>query len=427
MGTSLIKAVIKTERSAPRDAGLDVVRHRADFPILATRVHGKPLVYLDNAATAQKPNAVIDAVADFYRRENANIHRGVHYLSMQATTRYDRARARIARALSAAEPREVLFVRGATEAINLVAQCFLRPRLKPGDEILVTEMDHHANIVPWQIVAKSTGATLRALPITDGGQIDLHALDASLTERTRMLAFPHISNVLGTINPVKEMVAMAKTRGIPVLIDGAQAVPHGPVDVQDLGCDFYAFSGHKVYGPDGIGVLYGRAELLNAMPPYQGGGDMIERVRFEETTFREIPERFEAGTPNISAAIGLAVAFDYLETLGWKPIQEHERRLLGQTMERLSEVPGIRLFGPETDRAAVISFSLEGIHPHDLGTFLDGDGIAIRVGNHCAQPLMDRLGVAATARASLALYNTVEEIDHLVASLRKVRRFFGGD
>ncbi len=406
-------------------APFDVAQVRADFPILSTEVHGKPLVYLDNAATAQKPNEVIDAVAEFYRRENANIHRGVHFLSMQATQRYDHARARVARAIGAIEPREVIFVRGATEGINLVAQCFLRPRLQAGDEILLTGMEHHANIIPWQLVADATGAQVRAIPITDAGELDLEQAVEALTDRTRLLAFSHVSNVLGTINSAKELVAAAKSKGIPVLIDGAQAVPHGPVDVLDLGCDFYTFSGHKVYAPDGIGVLWGRAEVLNAMDPYQGGGDMIERVRFEGSTFRAIPERFEAGTPNISAAIGLGVAFDYLEALGWDRIQAHEAALLQHGVQRLRELPGITLFGPDTaTRASVISFSLEGVHPHDVGTFLDGDGIAIRVGHHCAQPLMDRLGVAATTRASFALYNTTEEIDKLVDSLHKVVNFF---
>lgn len=414
-----------TELQTGPEEGLEIARVRADFPILKSQVHGKPLVYLDNAATSQKPNAVIDAVADFYREENANIHRGVYYLSMQATNRYDHARARLARVIGAAEPGELIFVRGATEGINLVAQSFLRPRLQPGDEILVTEMEHHANIIPWQLVAGATGAKVRAVPVTNKGELALDAVAAALTERTKMFAFVHVSNVLGTINPAKELVALAKEKGIPVLIDGAQAISHGPVDVGDLDCDFYTFSGHKVYGPDGIGVLWGRAELLNAMTPYQGGGDMIERVRFEGSTFRQIPERFEAGTPNISAAIALGVAFDYLESLGWDVIQAHEHSLLEHALERLSEVPGITLLGPEHDRAPVVSFALEGVHPHDTGTFLDGDGIAIRVGHHCAQPLMDRLGVAATTRASFALYNTKEEIDQLAHSLHKVQRFFG--
>ncbi|MDA7614389.1 cysteine desulfurase [Verrucomicrobiales bacterium] len=404
---------------------MDVDAVRRAFPILKQEVHGKPLVYLDSAATAQKPQPVIEATTTFYANENANIHRGVHFLSMQATRRYDEARARIAQAIGAAEAREVIFVRGATEAINLVAQCFLRSRLQEGDEILLTEMEHHANIIPWQLVASATGATVKAIPITDEGVVDLEAAANMMNERTRMLAFAHISNVLGTINPAKELVSLAKAQNIPVLVDGAQAIPHGPVDVQSLGADFYTFSGHKVYGPDGIGVLYGHTNILNAMPPYQGGGDMIERVQFEGSTFRDIPERFEAGTPNISAAISLAVAFDYLESLGWESIQAHETTLLHTALERLAEVPGITLYGPTENRASVVSFAIKDVHPHDIGTFLDGDGIAIRVGHHCAQPLMDRLGVAATTRASFALYNTIEEIDKLVAALLKVQRFFG--
>ena len=406
-------------------AALDVDAVRRAFPILKQEVHGKPLVYLDSTATAQKPQPVIEATTTFYANENANIHRGVHFLSMQATRRYDEARARIAQAIGAAEAREVIFVRGATEAINLVAQCFLRSRLQEGDEILLTEMEHHANIIPWQLVASATGATVKAIPITDEGVVDLEAAANMMNERTRMLAFAHISNVLGTINPAKELVSLAKAQNIPVLVDGAQAIPHGPVDVQSLGADFYTFSGHKVYGPDGIGVLYGHTNILNAMPPYQGGGDMIERVQFEGSTFRDIPERFEAGTPNISAAISLAVAFDYLESLGWESIQAHETTLLHTALERLAEVPGITLYGPTENRASVVSFAIKDVHPHDIGTFLDGDGIAIRVGHHCAQPLMDRLGVAATTRASFALYNTIEEIDKLVAALLKVQRFFG--
>ncbi|MCH1506183.1 MAG: cysteine desulfurase [Verrucomicrobiales bacterium] len=404
---------------------MDVDAVRRAFPILKQEVHGKPLVYLDSTATAQKPQPVIEATTTFYANENANIHRGVHFLSMQATRRYDEARARIAQAIGAAEAREVIFVRGATEAINLVAQCFLRSRLQEGDEILLTEMEHHANIIPWQLVASATGATVKAIPITDEGVVDLEAAANMMNERTRMLAFAHISNVLGTINPAKELVSLAKAQNIPVLVDGAQAIPHGPVDVQSLGADFYTFSGHKVYGPDGIGVLYGHTNILNAMPPYQGGGDMIERVQFEGSTFRDIPERFEAGTPNISAAISLAVAFDYLESLGWESIQAHETTLLHTALERLAEVPGITLYGPTENRASVVSFAIKDVHPHDIGTFLDGDGIAIRVGHHCAQPLMDRLGVAATTRASFALYNTIEEIDKLVAALLKVQRFFG--
>ncbi len=399
---------------------------RDEFPVLETTVHGKPLVYLDNAATAQKPRCVIDAVADFYRSENANIHRGVHYLSAQATTRYDEARVRVARFLNARESREILFVRGATEAINLVANCFLKPRLQAGDEILITEMEHHANIVPWQLVAETCGAVVKVVPITSEGELDLDACDALLNERTKLFAFTHISNVLGTINPVAELVNRAKARAIPVLIDGAQSIPHGAADVQALECDFYTFSGHKVYGPDGIGVLYGKAALLESMPPYQGGGDMIEQVTFEKSTFRGIPERFEAGTPNISGAIGLGVAIDFMETLDWEVVRKMESALVEKAKEALSKMPGVTLYGPSGVRAPVLSFTMKGVHPHDIGTFLDADGIAIRVGHHCAQPLMKRLGVSATARASFALYNTMEEVDRLVASLAKVSAFFSG-
>ncbi len=402
----------------------DVTAVRSDFPILDREVHGKPLVYLDNAATAQKPQAVIDAVSHFYAHENANIHRGVHTLSVEATQRYDAARARIAQAIGAPEAREVIFVRGATEAINLVAQCFLKDQLAPGDEILVTQMEHHANIVPWQLVAREKGATVRAAPISDAGEIDLAAYESALNKRTRMVAFGHISNVLGTINPVAEMVRLAKARGIPILIDGAQAVPHGPVNVAALECDFYTFSGHKVFGPDGIGVLYGKADLLNAMPPYQGGGDMIERVRIDESTYRSIPERFEAGTPNISAALGLAAAFDYLESVGWEAIHTQEQAVLQAAMSGLHDMKGVTVYGPQAPRAAVVSFALQGVHPHDIGTFLDQDGVAIRVGHHCAQPLMDRLGVPATTRASFAFYNTAEEVEVFLRSLKKVQGFF---
>jgi cysteine desulfurase/selenocysteine lyase len=397
---------------------------RADFPILQQQVHGKALVYLDNAATAQKPSAVIDAMADFYRHQNANIHRGVHFLSMQATRSYDDARARVARALGAEHTREVIFVRSTTEAINLVAHSFLRPRLKPGDEILVTEMEHHANIIPWQLIAEPVGAKVVAAPISDSGQLDLEALTAMLSERTMMIALTQTSNVLGTVNPVESITKLAHDRGIPVLADGAQAMAHGPVDVRALGADFYTFSGHKVYGPDGIGVLYGKQDILSKMPPYQGGGDMIESVSFEGSTFRSIPERFEAGTPNISAAIGLARAFDYLEDIGWERIQAQEATLLAYATEQLQTLEGIQLHGTAPGKAAVISFALSGVHPHDVGTFLDMDGIAIRVGHHCAQPLMDRLGVSATTRASFAFYNTKAEVDVLVDSLRRVQSFF---
>ncbi|MCP4848910.1 MAG: cysteine desulfurase [Verrucomicrobiaceae bacterium] len=398
---------------------------RSDFPILRREVKGKPLVYLDNAATTQKPQVVIDRVSGFLANENANIHRGVHYLSMEATDAYDRARAKVAGFLNAAEAREIVFTRGTTEAINLVARSFALPRMASGDEILISAMEHHANIVPWQMAAKECGALLRVAPLTDCGQIDLEAYGELLGERTRLVALTHVSNVLGTINPAKEMIAMAKELNIPVLLDGAQAVPHISVDVRELNCDFYTFSSHKLFGPDGVGILYGRAELLAAMPPYQGGGDMIEQVSFENTTFRAPPERFEAGTPNISGAIGLGAAIDYISALGRETIHAREEQLLNYATNRLGEVPGLSIRGTAPEKVAVISFTLESAHPHDIGTILDASGIAIRAGHHCAQPLMQHLGVPATARASFAFYNTTEEIDRLTEALLEVNRMFG--
>ena len=402
----------------------DIQRIRADFPILLRQVNGKPLVYLDNGATSQRPQTVIDTVRRFYAEENANIHRGVHYLSVEATDAYDQARADVARFLGAKDPREAIFVRGTTEAVNLVARSFLRPRLKPGDEILVTEMEHHANIVPWQMVAEEAGAKVVACPVTSAGEIDREAFDLLLGDRTAMVAFMQVSNVLATINPAADLVALAKARGLPVFIDGAQAVPHFPIDVASLGCDFYAFSGHKVFGPTGIGVLWGRSDLLSRMPPYQGGGDMIEKVSFEGTTFRGIPERFEAGTPNIAGAIGLGAAVRYLDDLDRPAAEAHENRLADRARDGLGSLPGVRLHGQARQRVAVVSFVLDGVHPHDIGTLVDAEGIAIRVGHHCAQPLMRRLGVPATARASFAFYNTVEEVDALVRAVDKARRFF---
>ncbi|MED5586879.1 MAG: cysteine desulfurase [Verrucomicrobiota bacterium] len=398
---------------------------RSDFPILQREVQGKPLVYLDNAATTQKPQVVIDRVSDFLANENANIHRGVHYLSMEATDAYDRARARVAGFINAAQPGEIIFTRGTTEAINLVACSFALPRLESGDEILLTAMEHHANIVPWQIVAKQSGAKLKVAPVTDCGEVDLEAFSNLLGERTRIAAFTHVSNVLGTINPAQQMIAMAREKGIPVLLDGAQAVPHIPVDVRALDCDFYTFSSHKLFGPDGVGILYGRQELLGRMPPYQGGGDMIEQVSFENTTFRAPPERFEAGTPNISGAIGLGAAIEYLEGLDRETIHAREEELLAYATKQLGEIPGLSITGTAPEKVAVISFTLQSAHPHDIGTILDASGIAIRAGHHCAQPLMQRLGVPATARASFAFYNTPEEVDSLTDALMEVNRMFG--
>jgi cysteine desulfurase/selenocysteine lyase len=381
-------------------------------------------VYLDNAATTHKPQAVIDRLVRYYREENANIHRGVHVLSVEATDAYDAARADVQRFLNAAEAREIVFVRGATEAINLVAATYGRQKVDAGDEVVISEMEHHSNIVPWQILCEEKGARLRVVPITDAGELRLDALEQLLGPRTRLVSVTHVSNALGTINPVEEIVRLAHDRGIPVLIDGAQAVAHMAVDVQALGCDFYAFSGHKVFGPTGIGVLYGRAALLDAMPPYQGGGDMIRSVTFERTLYNDVPYRFEAGTPNIAGVMGLAVAVQYLTAIGRDRVAAHEHELLAHGTVALSEIAGLRLTGTATRKAGILSFVMDDVHPHDIGTILDRDGVAIRAGHHCCQPLMARLGVPATARASLALYNTREEIDALAASLRTVQKVF---
>jgi len=410
--------------SAPAVTALDVERLRQDFPILSQRVRGKPLVYLDNAATSQKPRRVIDAVSRFYSVENANIHRGVHFLSEQATVAYDAVRARVARFLNAATPSEIVFTRGTTEGINLVAQSWARNRLAPGDEILITVMEHHSNIVPWHLVAGQTGAVVRAVPVTDVGELDLAAFDRLLTDRTRILALTHVSNALGTINPVRWMVARAREREVITVVDGAQSVPHLPIDVQALGCDFLAFSGHKVLGPTGVGVLYGRADRLEAMPPWQGGGDMIETVTLERSTFAPPPARFEAGTPMIAEVMGLGAALDYIDEIGHAAIGAWEEELLGYATERVRELDGVRLIGTAREKAAVLSFVVEGIHPHDVGAVLDDDGLAIRAGHHCAQPLMRRFGVPATARASFAFYNTRDEVDALVRGLIRVRSVF---
>jgi cysteine desulfurase/selenocysteine lyase len=405
--------------------GLDVRAVRADFPILATQVHGKPLVYLDNAATSQKPRAVIDAITRYYTETNSNVHRGLHDLSERATAAYEGARAAARRFLNVGEDREIVFVRGTTEGINLVAQAWGRPTLKDGDEILITEMEHHSNIVPWQIVCGQTGARLKVAPMTDGGVLRLDALADLVGARTRLVALPHVSNALGTVNPVAEVARLAHARGALLLVDGAQAAPHLPIDVRALGADFYAFSAHKCFGPTGIGVLYGRAELLEAMPPWQGGGDMIRTVTFAGTTYNRIPYKFEAGTPDIAGVIGMAAAFEYLERLGWPAIEAHERDLLDHATRALQAAPGVTVLAADAPRVGVASFTVEGVHPHDVGTILDMQGIAVRAGHHCAQPLMDRLGVPATARASLAFYNTREEIDALVAGLARVREVFG--
>jgi len=402
----------------------DVAKIRRDFPILNQRVHGKPLVYLDNAATTQKPQAVIDAMVRSYAEENANIHRGVHLLSERATRLYEDARAKVQRFLNAPDPREILFVRGTTEAINLVAQTFGRANIGKGDEVLVSEMEHHSNIVPWQLICEEKGATLKVIPITDEGELRIDLVDSLLTDRTRIVAVVHVSNSLGTINPITAIVEKAHARGIPVLVDGAQAVAHMPVDLQALGCDFYALSGHKLFGPTGIGVLWGRLPLLEKMPPYQGGGDMISAVTFKKTTYNVVPNKFEAGTPNIAGSVGLGAAIDYLNGIDFAGMQAYEAELLDYGTRALTAVPGIRMIGTASKKASILSFVMEDVHPHDIGTILDQEGVAIRTGHHCTQPLMERMSVPATARASLALYNTKEEIDALVKALARVREIF---
>jgi cysteine desulfurase / selenocysteine lyase len=399
---------------------------RDDFPILATRLRGgdTPLVYLDNAATTQKPQVVIDATSRFYAEENANIHRGVHWLSEQATIAYDRVREQARAFLGAAHTHEVIFTRGTTDGINLVASSFGDAFVGAGDEIIVTEMEHHSNLVPWQLACQRRGARVRAVPVTADGELDLEALGTQLGPRTKLLAVTQLSNVLGTVNPIAEIVARAHERGVPVLVDGAQSAPRLPVDVQALGCDFFVCSGHKMYGPTGTGLLYGRAEWLNRMPPYQGGGDMIETVGIERSTYAPLPAKFEAGTPNIAGIVGLGAALGWIESVGRERIGAHEDALLTYARERLSEMEGVRVIGAAPEMAGVVSFVMDGVHPHDIGTILDADGIAIRAGHHCAQPLMARLGVPATARASFAAYNTAEEVDALVSGLEQVRRVF---
>ena len=409
---------------AERPGRFDPARARADFPILRQQVHGRPLAYLDNAATAQKPRAVLEAMDRYYEETNANIHRGVHLLSERATQLHDDARAAVARFIHAPDPREVIFVRGTTEAVNLVAQTFGRTRVGAGDEVLVTALEHHSNIVPWQMLCREKGATLRVLPIDDRGDLQLDALDGLLGPRTRLLAVTQVSNALGTVTPLAEIVQRAKARGVPVLVDGAQGIPHLGFDVAASGADFYAFSGHKMYGPTGIGVLWGRRELLEEMPPWQGGGDMILSVSFEKTVYNHVPHKFEAGTPAIAEAVGLAAAIEYLEAIGMPAIAAHEHELLAYALEALGEVPGLRLVGTPRERSGAISFLLGDVHPHDVGTILDRHGVAVRAGHHCAQPLMQRLGVAATVRASVALYTTREDVDALVRGLHAAAEVF---
>jgi cysteine desulfurase / selenocysteine lyase len=404
---------------------IDAAAIRQDFPILGTRVHGRPLVYLDNASTTQKPQAVIDRLTRYYAEENANVHRGVHQLSERATRVFEESRATVARFLNARDPREIVFVRGTTEAINLVAATYGRAHVGRGDEIVVSTLEHHSNIVPWQMLCQQSGARLRVIPISDTGELDPGAYEALLNERTRIVSIVHVSNALGTINPVQELIRLAHRRGIPVLVDGAQAAAHLAVDVQALGCAFYALSGHKMLGPTGIGVLYGMSPLLDKMPPYQGGGDMITSVTFERTLYADPPARFEAGTPNVAGAVGLAAAIDYLSAIGFDAIGTCERELLDYATAVLSRVNGLRLVGTAREKVGVLSFALDGIHPHDIGTVLDREGVAIRTGHHCCQPLMDRLGVPGTARASLAFYNTRDDIDALAAALDHVHGIFG--
>ena len=404
--------------------GFDPLRWRRDFPILHTQVHGKPLVYLDNAATSQKPRAVIDAVSRYYETSNANVHRGVHHLSEVATAAYEGAREKVRSYINAASVKEVIYTRGTTESINLVAQSYARPRLKPGDEIILSEMEHHSNIVPWQLVARETGAVLKVIPITDAGELEPGAYERLFSPRTRLVALGHVSNALGTVNPVKEMAAFAHSKSVPVLLDGAQAMPHMRVDVRDLGCDFYAFSGHKMFAPTGIGILYGREALLDAMPPWQGGGEMIRIVRFGETTYNDLPHKFEAGTPDIAGAVGLGAAVDYLRQVDLTAALSHEQALLAFGSEALLSVPGVKLVGTAKQKAGVLSFVMDGVHPHDLGTIVDQEGVAIRTGHHCAMPVMERFGLPATARASLAFYNTREDLDDLVRALHKAREMF---
>jgi len=411
----------------PRPEGFseyDIAAIRREFPILRQSIHGKPLVYLDNAASSQKPQAVIDTMSRFYATEYANIHRGVHALSEQATAAYEGARETVRRFVNAADTREIVFVRGATEAINLVASSFLRPRMRSGDEVVLTTLEHHSNIVPWQLVCEEKGGKIVEAPIDDDGALLLDRFEALLGPRTRIVAVTHVSNALGTRNPIAEIVRMAHSRGIPVLVDGAQGAAHGGVDVRALGCDFYALSGHKIYGPSGIGVLYGKQEHLDAMPPYQGGGEMIRTVTLQKSTYADSPHRFEAGTPAIAGAVGLGAALQYLESLGLDAIARHEDALLRAATEKVGALPGIRLLGTAKDKAAVLSFLVEGVHAHDVGTVLDHEGIAVRAGHHCAQPVMDRFGVPATARASFALYNTADEIDALVRGIRRVQEIF---
>ena len=407
-----------------KERALDVERLRGDFPILTQEVNGKPLVYLDNAATTQKPTAVIDSICDYYREYNSNIHRGVHTLSQKATDAYERARVRTMGFLGAGCPEEIIFVRGATEGINLVSQAYLRPRIEPGDEIVISTLEHHSNIVPWQLLREQAGAVLKVVPIDDDGAIDIQAYKDLLGERTKFISLVHVSNALGTINPIREMVAIAREKEIPVLVDGAQAAAHSRVDVDKLGCDFYVISGHKMYGPTGIGALYGKTQLLEEMPPYHGGGEMILSVTFDKTEYNRLPYKFEAGTPDIAGAIGLDAAMEYIEAVGLESIEAHEKSLLDYATAAVSSIDGVKIIGQAPAKAGILSFIIDGVHPHDAGTILDQQGVAVRAGHHCAQPALERLGVQATVRASFALYNTREEIDLLAHGITKAMEVF---
>ena len=416
---------VQPRSSRASELAFDAERYRAEFPILTQQVHGKPLVYLDNAATTQKPRQVIEAIEHYYTADNANIHRGVHLLSQRATDAYEAAREKVRAFINAADTREIIFVRGATEGVNLVAQSYGRARLKPGDEILITEMEHHSNIVPWQLLCEQTGAVLKVVPIDETGELMLDEFHKLLSPRTRLVGIVHISNALGTVNPVKEIIDAAHAVGAVVLVDGAQAVAHATVDVRALDCDFYVFSSHKVYGPTGMGVLYGKRELLEAMPPYQGGGDMIRMVSFKKTEYNALPAKFEAGTPHIAGGIGLGAAIDYVTAIGLDAIAAYEDELLKYATRQALQIPGLRLIGTARDKAAILAFVLERVHPHDIGTILDHEGVAIRAGHHCAMPVMDHFAVPATARASFALYNTREDVDRLIAAIHRVHEVFG--
>lgn len=419
-----MKAAADTIAPSVSNVTFDVGKIRADFPILNRNVNGKPLVYLDNAATTQKPKSVVETLRHYYFEENSNIHRGVHYLSQVATEGYEGARKRIGAFINAEHTHEIVYVRGTTEAINLVAHSFVKEQLKPGDEILISAMEHHSNIVPWQIVCEQTGANLRVVPINDRGEIIMEEFEKMLTSRVKFVSVVYISNSLGTVNPVKKMIDMAHAQGIPVLVDGAQAVSHTKVDVQALDCDFFAFSGHKMFGPTGIGILYGKSGHLEKMPPYQGGGDMIKSVTFEKTIYNELPYKFEAGTPNIAGAIALGSAVDYITGVGLDAVYAYEQDLLAYATEAVQGVAGLRIIGTAANKSAVISFMLDDVHPHDIGTIIDTEGVAIRTGHHCTQPVMQRFGIPATARASFAMYNTKGEVDALIRGIDKAKKVF---